>query len=347
MNHKVGVVGLGFGLGVHVPAFRLDSRCEVAAICASTKERAAEAAEKAGLPASHGDWRQLVADSEIDIVSIATPAGAQHQIARGAMAAGKHVFLEKPLASTAEQGLELAALAESNGVRISLDFEFVETPGWPELKRALDAGELGDLRIVNLDWQVNSYAIQNGFFDSWKLRPEMDGGVLNLFGTHTFHYLEWLFGPIRRLRAHLPGLPGLPSEVEALALLQIEFENGAAGSVSLSSASFQGNGHRLEVYGSNGCARLNNSTKDYIRGFELDIGSAETGERRTIPLDQDDDLERDGRIAPVSRMVRRFVDAIDAGRACSPNVADGVRVQRWIDVARESAKSGKWLGVSE
>lgn len=347
MNHKVGVVGIGFGLGVHVPAFRLDPRCEVAAICASTKERAAAAAEKAGLPASHGDWRQLVADPGVDIVSIATPAAAQGEIARGAMAAGKHVFLEKPLASTAEQGLELAALAESNGVRTSLDFEFVETPGWPELKRALDAGEVGDLRIVNLDWQVNSYAIQNGFFDSWKLRPEMDGGVLNLFGTHTFHYLEWLFGPIRRLRAHLPGLPGLPSEVEALALLQIEFENGAAGSVSLSSASFQGNGHRLEVYGSKGCARLSNPTKDYIRGFELDIGSAKTGERRTIPLDQDDDLERDGRIAPVSRMVRRFVDAIEAGRACSPNVADGVRVQRWIDVARESAKSGEWLGVSE
>jgi predicted dehydrogenase len=343
MKYKVGVVGIGFGLGVHVPAFRLDSRCEVAAICASTAERAVEAACKAGIPNSVGDWRELVADPEIDVVSIATPAGAQFEIAREAVAAGKHVFLEKPLASTADQGRELVELAEERSVRTSVDFEFVETPGWPELKSALEAGEFGDLRIVNLDWQVNSYAIQNGFFDSWKLRPAQDGGVLNLFGTHTFHYLEWLFGPIRRLRAHLPGMPGLPREVEALALLQIEFENGAQGSVSLSSASFQGNGHRLEIYGSAGSACLSNPTKDYIRGFELEIGAVATWERRRIELAEDDDQQRDGRIAPVGCMVRRFVDAIEEDRECSPNVADGWRVQRWIDVARASAKSGEWL----
>lgn len=341
--HKVGVIGIGFGLGVHVPAFRLDSRCEVAAICASTAERAAGAAEKGAIPKAFGDWRELVADPAIDIVSIATPAAAQYEIARAAIEAGKQVFLEKPLAPTAGQGRELMELAEKHDVRTSLDFEFIETPGWPELKQTLDSGKLGNLRVVNIDWQVNSYAIQNGFFDSWKLRPDEDGGVLNLFGTHTFHYLEWLFGPICRLRAHLPGLPGLPGEVEALALLQIEFKNGAQGSVSLSSASFQGNGHRLEIYGSKGRACLQNPTKDYIRGFELEIGDSETGERREVELEEDGDLERDGRIAPVSRMVRRFVDTIEEDREGSPNITDGWRVQRWIDIARASAKSGEWL----
>lgn len=343
MTHKVGVVGIGFGLGVHVPAFRLDPRCEVAAIAASTPERAAAAAEKGGIPNFHGDWRKLIADPEIGIVSIATPAGTQFEIAREAIQASRHVFLEKPLAPTADQGRELVELAGKREVRTSLDFEFTETPGWPELKQALDAGELGELRIVNIDWQVNSYAIQNGIFDSWKLRPNQDGGVLNLFGTHTFHYLEWLFGPIARMRAHLPGLSGLPKEVEAMALLQVEFQNGIQGSVSLSNASFQGNGHRLEIHGSHGSATLNNRTKDYIRGFELEIGDARTGERRKIKLKADEDPERDGRIAPVGRMVRRFVDAIEKGSDCSPNVRDGWRVQRWIDLARASAESGEWV----
>ena len=341
--YKIGVIGVGFGLGVHVPAFRLDPRCEVAAICASTRERAAAAADKAAIAKAFGDWRELVADPEIAILSIATPAGVQYEIARAAIEAGKHVFLEKPLASSARQGRELVELAKEREAITSLDFEFVETPGWPELKRALDVGELGDLRIINIDWQVNSYAIQNGIFESWKLQPDQDGGVLNLFGTHTFHYLEWLFGPIRRLRADLPGLPGLPGEVEALALLQVEFESGARGSISLSSASFQGNGHRLEIYGSEGSACLNNPTKDYIRGFELEIGNVATGERRRSELSEDDNLERDGRIAPVSRMTRRFIDAIDEDRECSPNVADGWRVQRWIDAARAAATSGDWL----
>jgi len=339
---RVGVVGIGFGLGVHVPAFRLDSRCEVAAICASNPERARQAAEKGGIPRSVGDWRELVDDPGIDVISIATPAAVQRAVAERAIEAGKHVFLEKPLAPTAEEGMALVGLAKSRGVRTSMDFEFVETPGWPELKQALDADELGDLRIVNVDWQVNSYAIQNGFFDSWKLRPDEDGGVLNLFGTHTFHYLEWLFGPIRRLRAHLPGLPGLPAEVEALAWLQVEFSNGAQGSVSLSSASFQGNGHRLEVYGTRGSARLDNPTKDYIRGFELEVGDAKSGERRRYELTEDQDPQRDGRIAPVSRMVRRFIDSIENGREGSPGIEAGWRVQRWIDLARGSARSGEW-----
>ena len=255
MRYGVGVIGLGFGEAVHVPAFRNDPRCEVVAIGASTRERAAEAAKRSGVTNSFGDWRDLIAEPAVQIVSIAVPAGLQFQIAREAFQLGKHVFLEKPAAATGDQARELVETAETNNALGLVDFEFIESPGWIQLKRALDKNELGTLNFVNIDWHVCSYAFKKRIFDSWKLRPAEGGGVLNLFGSHTFHYLEWLFGPIRCLQAHLPENPSLPADVEALALLSLEFESGQQGSVSLSNASFMGNGHRLEIYGERGSAK--------------------------------------------------------------------------------------------
>ena len=74
---RVGIIGAGFGQQVHVPAFRADARCEVVAICARTLEHAARAAERLGIPQAYGDARQMLADGQVDGVSIAVPPVAQ------------------------------------------------------------------------------------------------------------------------------------------------------------------------------------------------------------------------------------------------------------------------------
>lgn len=346
MRHGIGVIGIGFGQAVHVPAFRSDPRCEVVALGASTTERAAAAAQSCGVPKSYGDWRELIADPAVQIVSLAVPAGLQYQIACEALALGKPVFLEKPAAPTGDQARELSDLAESNKTQAMVDFEFVEAPGWTQLKETLASGALGRLNFVNVAWHVCSYAFRKRVFDSWKLRPDQGGGVLNLFGTHTFHYLEWLFGPIARIHAHLPMDPSLPDGVEALAILNVEFESGQQGAVSISSASYMGNGHRLEIYGERGSAKLENATKDYIRGATLEIGDRASNQARLVECDAGDDLQLDSRIAPVGRMIARFLDAIDGGPVDYPTAVDGARVQRLIDLARASDKEGVWLPAS-
>lgn len=346
MRYGVGVIGIGFGQAVHVPAFRNDPRCEIVAIGASTDARAAEAARACDIPGSHGDWRELIADPAVQIISLAVPAGLQFEIAREAFRLGKHVFMEKPAAPTGAQARELVELAESNNAQGLVDFEFVESPGWTQLKETLESGELGRLNFVNVAWHVCSYAFKKRIFDSWKLRPEQDGGVLNLFGTHTFHYLEWLFGPIARIHTHLPKDPSLPEGIEALASITVEFESGQTGAVSLSNASFMGNGHRLEIYGERGSAILENATKDYIRGVTLQIGDIESGQTRRIECEAGDDSNLDSRIAPVSRMITRFVDALDGGPADYPSTRDGCRVQHLVDLARASNREGAWLPAS-
>src|SRR5215467_1301942 len=109
---RVGIVGIGFGQRVHLPAFRANPRCQVTAISASTQERADKIALEYGIPAAYGDWQSLVNSSDVDVVSVATPPGVQFEVVRASLLAGKPVFCEKPLAPTAKQAQELVQLAE-------------------------------------------------------------------------------------------------------------------------------------------------------------------------------------------------------------------------------------------
>src|SRR4029079_6357678 len=102
----------------------------------------------------------------------------------------------------------------------------------------------------------------------WRGYGEDGGGALGNFVSHSFHYLEWLCGPISGLSALLSGLRDAPA-METNATISLAFSSGAAGSLAMSCASYLGSGHRLEFYGENGPLVLANPTADYMRGFSV------------------------------------------------------------------------------
>ncbi|MGA7937615.1 MAG: Gfo/Idh/MocA family oxidoreductase, partial [Kovacikia sp.] len=240
---QVGVVGIGFGQQVHVPAFQLDDRCQVRALCASTVERAAEVAKRLQVDRALGSWQELVADPTIAAISIATPPAAQEEIAIAALSQGKAVFCEKPLTRSLEAAQKLASLAQRAGVANMVDFEFPEIDEWQRAKAILDQGGIGNLRHIAVSWNVETYANRMGL-SSWKTRMEDGGGTLYSFVSHIFYYLEWFAGPIRRLVCSLFRPPGDSRSGDTLATLSLELESGVAASLSISSHSFLGNGHR-------------------------------------------------------------------------------------------------------
>ena len=142
----IGIVGCQFGRRVHVPAFRLDERCEIVAISASDSQRAAAAASELGIPHSFGDWRGLIEDTAVDAVSIATPPGVQGDIALEAIAQGKAVFAEKPLALTVDKARRLREAAVVARVPNVVDFSFPDIAAWRRAKEILAANEIGRLR---------------------------------------------------------------------------------------------------------------------------------------------------------------------------------------------------------
>jgi predicted dehydrogenase len=278
----------------------------------------------------------------LDVVSIATPPSLQEEIALAALTTGKAVFCEKPLALSVESAGRLTQAALKNGQANMIDFEFPEISAWKEAKRRLDIGELGILRHVAVSWNVETYTNRLEL-SSWKTSQEEGGGALFSFVSHVFYYLEWFLGPIRRIVCSLFKAPTDQRSGDTLAGLCVEMESGIPVVISMSSAAFLGNGHRVEFFGSQGSMVLDNSTSDYINGFRLLRGSRAQPSMQPVFLPEDQTaLSNDGRIQVVTQLTKRLLTWIIEGIPTRPNLQDGLRVQRLLQAALRSHELGRW-----
>ena len=196
-----------------------------------------------------------------------------------------------------------------------------------------------------MNWNVENQTTRMRL-DNWKAHGEDGGGALGNFVSHSFHYLEWLCGPISGLSARLSGLPDAPA-METNATISLAFRSGASGSLAMSCASYLGSGHRLEFYGEDGSLTLINHHR--ITCAVSNFGWPGGRRRHWLRSIVDDPVDRafaaDGRIAPVSRLAADFIDAISQAKPGWPGFAEGYRVQTLLDTARRAHKSGCWLDV--
>lgn len=343
---RLGIVGCNYGRTVHLPAFRADPRCEVVALAGTDPERTAALARAAQIPHAFGEWRQLIEHVALDAITIATPPRVQPTIAAAAIARGLAVFAEKPLATNINDAAEIVRLAQDSGRPTMMDFNFSEIAAWRKARELLMGGAIGPLRHAIVTWNVENYSTRMRI-KNWKTSGQDGGGALGNFISQSFHYLEWFFGPIAGLAARTAALPADP-EMETTVVLTLAFRSGAAGSLAMSCASYLGSGHRLEFYGEDGALVLVNSTTDYMRGFTLSHGRRPATTLTPIAVDDplDADFPADGRIAPVARLAKRFLDAIERGETgVKPGFAEGLRVQHLLDAARRSDAEGRWIDV--
>jgi predicted dehydrogenase len=337
---RLGIVGCNFGRAVLLPAFRIDPRCRVEALAGTVFSKTQEIAQSESIDQAFGDWRAITDHPNLDAVAIAVPPTLQPEIAIRALKAGKAVFAEKPLAANLETARAMRDQANASGRPVMIDFEFCELPAWQRAKALIDDGVLGTLRYVAVTWHVENYATRMRL-KSWKTDGANGGGALGNFVSHCFYYLEHFCGSIADISATLFGLPGEEPPSESSASLAGTFTSGAGYMLSMSAASYLGSGHRIEFYGEDGTLVLSNQTSDYMRGFELLHARrpAAALERVDVP-DPDDTRYPDGRIAPVARLAKRFIDAIETGAPAIPGASEGFRVQELIHLARISHQNG-------
>ena len=339
---RLGIVGTNYGRSVQLPAFRADPRCQVVAIAGSDAGRASELAREAGIAKGYGDWRALVEDKDVQAVAVATLPSLQAQIAIRALELGKPVFIEKPMANTLAAARAMLRQAMQSRLPTMIDFNFTQIMAWLRAKAMLEAGAVGALRHVTVHWHVESRALQMRM-RNWKTVGDDGGGVLGNFISHCFYYLEWFCGPIGELSARISGLPG-ENDLESTVAMALRFQAGPLCSLSMSCASFLGIGHRIEFFGEDGTLVLHNPGADYMRGFELSHAKRPTTPlERIAVVDPGDAQYPDGRIAPVSRLAKKFLDAIESGGNPVPGFANGYRVQRLMDAARRSHDQGRWI----
>ena len=340
---RLGIVGCNYGRAVQLPAFRADSRCRVVALAGSDAARTAELARQSDIPEAFGDWARMIERPDIDAVAIAVPPRLQPEIAVAALKLGKPVFVEKPMAA------DLAGAAimtrQAGALPAMIDFTFTELRAWQKAKTLLDSGAIGRLRHVDVLWNVENASTRLRL-KNWKTSGEAGGGALGNLASHSLHYFEWFCGPLTGLSARLSGLPDDPA-FETGVTLSLAFQSGASGSLTMSCASYLGSGHRLEFYGDDGTLLLVNPTTDYMRGF---VVSHARRPGALMPIDvEDDPLDRqfpdEARIAPVSRLASRFLDAIEGRQTAYPGFREGYRAQALLDAVRHSHASGRWLDI--
>jgi predicted dehydrogenase len=346
---RFGVIGAGYGQAVLVPAIRRDSRAEVAAIAATSLEKARRVAAHAGIPYAYGTWEELLDSGRIDALAIAVPPAYQPAIVEAAAARRLPVFLEKPLSLTLSDALRISEVMKAANIVGVVDFNFTGIAAFRAARDAVRTGQIGQLDHVAVNWQVETYANRHRV-RNWKTHSGEGGGTLSSFVSHSLHYLEWLTGQtVCALSARLFSIRGDDRPGDTTACLHLEFGSGASASIAASTASPQGSGHEIACYGSDGCVILRNTTSDYMRGFDLVHGTRSdpmpTGIMGPQPAQRD---AEDGRIAASAWVVAVLLDAIYGQKDGYDEVGvlSGVRVQQLIDAARESDRTRKWIDVA-
>jgi predicted dehydrogenase len=339
----VGIVGCNYGRAVLIPAFRHDPRCDVVALAGSDAERTAEVARAANVARAFGRWQALVEEPTVAVVAVAVPPHLQPDIARRALELGKAVFLEKPLASDLTGAHTIVESTRKAGRPTIVDFNFPELASWQRAKAILGDGAIGRLHTVVVTWNFENESTRLRL-ENWKTQGASGGGLLGNFVSHGFYNLEWLCGPISALSARVFALPD--SKADGNVILGLTFASGANGSLQVSSASFLGSGHRIELYGVDGTLVLSNPTADYFRGFELRLGRRADKALNPIAIkDYEEGAVCDARVAPAMRLVRRLLDACEKESTPSPGVAEAYRVQCLVDAARRAHATGRWIDV--
>jgi len=325
---RLGQLGLEFGLKVQVPAFKNDGRFELVSICSKNTAKAQIAANDLNVKHYTNDPKELF--SKVDAVAMAIPPKEQELWLPEAIKLGLHVFFEKPLGFLPSLNIKM-----DKKQALMVDFEFMEIDVWKKLKTFIDSGKLGEIIHVEVLWNVETYSVSKGL-KSWKTNRQLSGGALNNFGSHVFYYLEELFGPISEINAKTQPVLGDGDEVVHL---QMNLKTGQLISVCVSTNSFQGSGHRMEVTGTNGTASLWNPIGSTVGNFELEIHT-KSGESLKEKSKWNKESGIDDRIKAVESVVKKFGDWIELKQIKRPNLLEAYRVEFLLEASRKSTENG-------
>lgn len=189
-----GVIGLGVWGETHLKAYRTSPHVRLASVCDKNEALARERAEAYEADSCTTDYKEVLARDDIVAVSVVTPDFLHREIAIAAAQAGKHILIEKPMATTLEDCRDMIAAARDCGVTLMVDFHNRFNPSFVALKQAIEAGLMGEPQMMSLRLNDTIY-VPTGML-SWG----GESSVLWFLGSHSVDLVRWLFGDeVRRV----------------------------------------------------------------------------------------------------------------------------------------------------
>ncbi len=321
------------------------------------RKRAQQVADACGASFASDSLTEILAQPSVQAVTLATPPFAHYNMAKAIIQAGKHLLLEKPVTLSVGEAKHLQQLAEEHAVMVVPDFEFRYIPAWQYFAALLQQNIIGQKRLIKIDWVASSRASSQRAWD-WYAQKKLGGGALGSIGSHTFDYVNWLFGPAVEIGATLstsiterpdPTTGEMkPVDSDDVCAIALTLADGTLCQITLSAVSYAGRGHWIEVYGDKGTLVIGNpSQSDYVNGFGVYFSEA-GNELKEMPVPKEFDFPKvyaDGRIAPFVRVVDHWVSCIDAAQASAPAMPEGVYSQLLMDLTHRSHEGKTRLSI--
>ena len=365
---RVGLIGTGFMGKAHVfgyataaRVFDLPFEVVLDTVADVTDESARRAAVQYGFETSTSDWRSIIENPAIDVVNITAPNALHKEMSLAAIAAGKHVYCEKPLAPLAADAAEMADAAETAGIKTQVGFNYLCNPMFGLAREMILSGELGDIRTYR-GYHAEDYMVDASAPFTFRHDPQGGGAFADL-GSHTLATAEYLCGPISKVMGDTAtvvcerpdGKGGQRKvEVDDIGRAFLRFQNGATGSVEASwLATGQKMSHDFEVYGSKGGLTFSGERLNELRYFPISDRGGRQG-FRTILAGPDHPPYGQFCVAPGHQIgfndlkaieVAGYIKAI-AGEHEEPfNFRAGWRIQSLVETVHRSSKEEHWLAT--
>jgi predicted dehydrogenase len=374
---RVAMIGYAFMGGTHSQGwhtaprfFDLPVTPELAVLCGRNADAAEAAARRLGWAESATDWREVVTRDDIDVVDVCTPGDSHRDITLAALAAGKHVLCEKPLANTVAEAEEMtaaAADARSNGVRSMVAFNYRRTPALALARQLVADGRLGRIHHVRADY-LQDWIVDPEFPLVWRLQKDKAGsGALGDIGAHvvdlaaylTGERLTGVSGTLQRFVEKRPlptaasGLSGAGGEqvgevtVDDAAAFFGRTESGALATFEATRfATGRKNAMRIELNGSEGSVAFDFERLNELMFYDGSGPATDAGFRRILVTEPDHPYAGAwwppghglGYEHTFVHEIADFVRDVAAGRDPSPSFEDGLYVQRVLDAVERSAE---------
>ncbi|PWC37718.1 Gfo/Idh/MocA family oxidoreductase [Azospirillum sp. TSO35-2] len=373
----IGLVGSGFMGRAHAQAFRavgglFDLPLTPVLDLLSDRDAAtaAQAAAALGFRRHTGDWRALVADPAVDVVAIATPNRLHAPIALAAIAAGKHVYCEKPLATTLADARAMMAAAEARGVVTLVGFNYLKNPMIALAREIVESGDIGTVTGFR-GIHAEDFMADPAHPFTWRCEPDNAGGALADIGSHILAMARHLVGDITAVAGRLhtvhPGRPVMagaagtrPVTVDDQAHALVEFANGATGTIT---ASWIAQGRKMqlafELVGTKGSIAFTQERFNELRLYQSGGPAGRDGFRTIVAGPEHRDY---GAFCPApghqigfndlkTIEVKALVEAIGAVRAgrkaaAYPDFRDACEIERVAEAIRVSARERRWIEVA-
>lgn len=384
---RVAMIGYGFMGAAHSQGWRtaprvfgLPAGVEMAVIVGRNAGAVAEAASQWGWTESATDWREVVARDDIDIIDIVTPGDSHAEIAIAALAAGKHVLCEKPLANSvaeAEAMAGAASAAAERGVRAMVGFTYRRVPAVTFLRDLIAEGVVGEIQQVRAAYRQD-WLVDPGMPLAWRLQKEHAGsGALGDIGAHAIDTTQFVTGlgvtavsgtietivKQRPLLAEGSGLSGSAAEgygevtVDDVAIFTGRLENGALVAFEATRfATGRKNALTIEVSGTKGALAFDLEDLNSLSFYDRTAPADRQGFTKILVTEAEHPYVAAwwpaghmlGYEHGFSHQVKDFVEGIVSGIDPHGTFAEGLQVQRVLEaVESSSARESAWVQIEK